>query len=166
MLRFTLGLGLLLITLIFGIYGYTEKTSQLEAKERGVADALEKRDAGKNLQERIRELRKVGMIAGEDQKFTIERLLNIGSPGLEWRFIGQPRLFAGNKSLYRHTYRISGPATYQQAQEVARRLATLPGFAPYRFCYACGITPKNAAPGIHMVQMEGYLYVYDPATFY
>jgi hypothetical protein len=166
MMRFTVGLGLLIITLIVGIYSYTDQLAQLDAKERGVAEALEKRDAGKNLQVRIRELRKSGLVAGEDQKFTIERLLNIGAPGLEWRFIGQPRPFASNRALYRHTFRITGAASYAQLNEVVRRLATLPGFAPYRACFGCGLPPKDAPEGAHSVQLEGYVYVYDPATFY
>lgn len=166
MMRFTLGIAIFIFTVILGIYQYMENVSLYETKQAGLDDALSRREEGKQLEERIRLIRRMSMVSGDDQKFTIERLLDIGAPGLEWKFVGTPRQFGNNKSLYRHTFRISGPATYAESQEVLRKLATLSGFIPYRYCFACGNPPKGIPTGMKMVQIEGYLYVYDPNTFY
>lgn len=166
MMRFTLGLILLALTLIWGLYQHSANSDLLMIKQAGLDEATGQRAEGQSLQERIRVVRKMSMVAGDDQKFTIERLLDIGSPGLEFKFVGQPRVFGSNKALYRHTWRIAGPATYGDSQELVRKLATLPGFVPYKYCFGCALPPKDSAPNVKMVQVEGYLYVYDPNTFY
>lgn len=166
MMKFTAGLAILLLSFVWGIYSYTENRDLMQIKLAGLDDAVSKRDEGRNLQERIRNVRRTSMVAGDDQKFTVERLLDIGAPRMEWRFVGQPRQYGANKALYRHTFRIAGPATYTESQELMRRLATLPGFAPYKYCYGCALAPKGTPANTKMVQVEGYLYVYDPNTFY
>jgi hypothetical protein len=166
MMRFAAGIAILLLTAIWGIYTYSQNSDLYQVKQAGYEDALTRREEGKNLQQRIRDIRKNSMVAGDDQKFTVERLLDIGAPRMEWKFVGQPRVYGANKALYRHTFRIAGPATYQDSQELMRKLATLPGFVPYRYCFGCALTPKGVPDNVKMVQVEGYLYVYDPNTFY
>ena len=166
MMRFTIGLIIFFLSLIWGLYTYYANEDLLLVKQAGLEEAEAKRDEGQNLQQRIRAIRKISMVTGDDQKFTIERLLDIGAPGMEFKFVGQPRTFGGNKALYRHTWRIAGVATYIESQELARKLATLPGFVPYKYCFGCALAPKGSAANAKMVQIEGYLYVYDPNTFY
>ncbi|MFZ2587256.1 MAG: hypothetical protein WAZ18_03960 [Alphaproteobacteria bacterium] len=166
MMRFMIGLAVLFLTVVWGLYTYNSNSELLMMKEVGLEEALGKRDEGQNLQERIRNVRKVSMVTGDDQKFTIERLLDIGSPGMEFKFVGQPRVYGGNRALYRHTWRIAGPARYADSLELSRKLATLPGFVVYKYCFGCALPPKGSPPDVKMVQLEGYLYVYDPALFY
>ena len=166
MIKFSAGLAIIIFTFILGIYFYAQQNNMFETKSAGLEEALNKRKEGKDLQQRMRAIRARSMVAGDDQKFTVERLLDIGAPGMEWRFVGQPRQYGSNKALYRHTFRISGPATYTDSQEVLRKLVILPGFVPYRYCYACALVPKGTPPDQRNVQIEGYLYVYDPNTFY
>ncbi len=166
MIRFMAGLVILFLAIVWGLYSYSDKSDLYEIKLAGLAEAESKRDEGQNLQDRIRTVRKVAMVAGDDQKFTIERLLDIGAPNMEWKFIGQPKVYGSNRAIYRHTFRISGPATYLEGQEMVRKLVTLPGYVPTKFCYGCGLAPKGTAPEKKMVNVEGYLYVYDPNTFY
>lgn len=166
MMKFTAGLAILLLAAIWGIYAYNQNSDMYAIKQAGLEEAQGRRDEGKNLQGRIRDIRKNSMVAGDDQKFTVERLLGIGAPRMEWKFVGQPRVYGNNKALYRHTFRIAGPATYAESQELMRKLATLPGFVPYRYCFGCALAPKGTPPNVKMVQVEGYLYVYDPNTFY
>lgn len=162
MIRFAAGLAIIFFTLIVGSYFVYQQKGIFESRQFALEDALSKRDEGKDLQKRIRDLRNRSMVAGDDQKFTIERRLDIGAPGMEWRFVGQPRLFGNNRALYRYTFRINGPATYDKAQALLRKLVTNPGYVPYRFCFACAQPPRGTAPNLRMVQIEGYLYVYDP----
>lgn len=164
MIRFALGLALIFFTLIVGTYFIYQQKDVFDARQFALEDALDKRTEGKALQKRIRELRNRSMVAGDDQKFTIERRLDIGAPGMEWRFIGQPRLFGNNRALYRYTFRIAGPATYDEAQELLRKLVTNPGYVPYRFCFACSQPPRGTPENLRVVQIEGYLYVYDPSV--
>lgn len=166
MIRFILGAMLLLVTLIWGIYSYTSNGDLYEIKLSGLDEAETRRDEGKNLQQRMKTIRKISMATGEDQKFTIERQLQIGSPGMDFRFVGQPRVYGSNRALYRHTFRITGPATYAVSQEVVRKLVTLPGYVPTKYCFGCALPPKNTPDTMKMVQIEGYVYVYDPNTFY
>ncbi|HEX2859495.1 MAG TPA: hypothetical protein VHP58_04800 [Alphaproteobacteria bacterium] len=166
MIRFAAGLALMVLTLIIGTWQWFDQASQYQAKKAGLEDAVAKREEGLDLNLRIKKVRAQSMASGDDQKFTIERLLDIGAPGMEWRFVGQPRITGGTRTLYRHTFRIVGPSTFAKSQELMRRLVTLPGFVPYRFCYACGLAPKGTPSDQRMVQIEGYLYVYDPSTLY
>ncbi len=166
MIKFAVGLALIIFTAILGTYFYIEQSTLYETRQSGLEEALSRRDEGKDLQQRIRAIRARSMISGDDQKFTIERLLDIGAPGMEWRFVGQPRQFGNNRALYRHTARITGPATYAESQALLRKLVTLPGFVPYRYCYACSLPPRGTPEDQKMVQIEGYLYVYDPNTLY
>ncbi|MDD9911613.1 MAG: hypothetical protein OXR68_05450 [Alphaproteobacteria bacterium] len=162
MMRFTLGLALIVFTVIIGLYQYLENADLLAAKERGLLEVHERLDNAKNLQARVKNIRKVSMLMGDDQKFTLERLLDIGAPGMELRFVGQPRYAGGNRALFRHTFRITGPATFANSTKVLEKMASLPGFAPYKYCLGCSNPPKGSPEHLKMVQIEGYLYVYDP----
>lgn len=165
MMRFMLGASLLLLTVVWGIYTYTSNRDLYDIKLAGLEEAEQRRDEGKNLQARMKTIRTISMAVGDDQKFTIERRLGIGAPAMEFRFLGQPRVYGGNRALYRHSFRISGPATYADSQEVMRKLVTLPGYVPTKYCFGCALPPKNTPDNKKMVQIEGYLYVYDPASF-
>ncbi len=162
MMRFTIGLAIFAFTLIIGTYMYFDKVDLITVKERGLREVMEDRDSGRQLKTRIKKIRKLSMVMGDDRKFTIERTLGIGAPGLELRFIGQPRYTGGNRALYRHTFRISGPAHFAEAMSTLRKLSALPGFSLYQFCYACTKPPKGTDKNLKMIQIEGYLYVYDP----
>lgn len=165
MIRFTLGLALFCLTLILGGYMYLNNKGLYTAKEAGLIAAQNQRDEAKNLQTKIRNIRKLSLVKGDDQKLTLERMLDIGSPGLQLQFVGQAKS-AGNQGLLRHTFRINGPATFGESQTVLQRMATLPGFNVYKYCYACSRPPKGTPANRKMVDIEGYLYVYDPNTFY
>ena len=166
MIRFAAGIAILCFTLILGLYTYADRANLVDIKQRTLRETEQERENAKNLQNRIAGIRRLSIPQGDDQKFTLERLLNIGAPGLELRFIGQPRISSGNRSLYRHTFRISGPATFADALETTQRMSTLPGFAVYKFCYACTKKPRDVPAELEMVLIEGYLYVFDPNTLY
>ncbi len=162
MMRFTLGLAIIVFTLIIGAYQYTQNGELLETKRHGLHEIESRLDDAILLQGRVKNVRKVSMTMGDDQKFTLERMLMIGAPGMELRFVGQPRYAGGNRALFRHTFRISGPASFMDSVNVLKQMTTLKGFAPYKYCYACTKTPKDTPKNLKMVQIEGYLYVYDP----
>ncbi|PIZ31724.1 MAG: hypothetical protein COY40_01280 [Alphaproteobacteria bacterium CG_4_10_14_0_8_um_filter_53_9] len=166
MIRFAIGLTLLVCSILIGGYMFWDNTGKIERARYELEDTYSRQDDAGKLQQRIRTARRTAMVAGDDQKFTIERLLDIGAPGLEWRFVGTPRQYGSTRALYRHTFRIVGPTTYAESQEVMRKLVTLPGFVPYKYCFACTVAPKDTPPELQMVQIEGYLYVYDPNTLY
>lgn len=162
MIRFTLGLALLIFTLIIGFYVYLDNKSIIAAKQAGLRDIENQLVEAQNLQERIRNIRNISMGMGSDQKFTLERQLDIGAPGMEFRFIGQPRYASGSRALFRHTFRINGPATFTDSVNVLKKMAQIPGFAPYKYCFDCISAPKGTPERLSMIQIEGYLYVYDP----
>lgn len=166
MIRFAVGVGMVIFALIFGAYRFFDLSSRYEDLSVALEDAYGKRDEGKDLVQRIREIKKIGMVVEDAQKFNIERLLDIGAPGMEWRFVGQPLIRGNNRALYRYTYRISGPTTYADSQALLERMNQLPGFVVYRYCFNC-IQPARGTPeNLKMVQIEGYLYGYDAATLY
>lgn len=161
MMRFTIGLALIVFTLMIGGYQYMDNQSLIEAKQKGLRDVKGQLEDALALQSRIQNIRKVSMLMGDDQKFTLERMLDIGAPGLELRIIGQPRYAGGNRALFRHTFRIAGPADFADGMAVLQKMSNLPGFAPYQYCFGCTNTPKGTPASQRMVQIEGYLYVYD-----
>ena len=161
MMRFTFGLAILVFTVIIGLYQYFENTSLIEAKERGLRDVKQRLDDALTLQERVKNVRNISMLEGDDQKFPLERALNIGEPGMQLRFVGQARYAGSNRGLFRHTFRITGPATFEDTVQVLQTMSGIKGFAPYKYCIGCANTPKGTPDGFRMVQIEGYLYVYD-----
>ncbi|MFZ2620120.1 MAG: hypothetical protein WAX89_04535 [Alphaproteobacteria bacterium] len=161
MMRFTLGLAIIVFTLIIGGYNYFENVKLLDAKQRGLDDVENQLREAQELQNRVQNIRKTSMLMGDDQKFTLERMLDIGAPGLEFRFVGQPRYAGSNRALFRHTFRVTGPADFATSVGVLKKMATLPGFTPYQYCFGCVATPKGTPAQLKMVQIEGYLYVYD-----
>lgn len=165
MLRFTFGLAIVCMTVIFGGYLWFGNNSLLEAKKNGVYAAEQKRDEALGLQTKIRQIRKLSLVRGDDQKLTLERMLDIGAPGLQLRFVGQAKT-SGNQGLIRHTFRVNGPATFAESHAMLAKMSSLPGFSVYKYCYACSRSPKGTPANRKMVNVEGYLYVYDPNTFY
>lgn len=165
MIRFTIGVAILIFSLLYGAYQYTSNSSAQAEREAALAEALDKRDEGKDLQQRIREIRRISIVNGDAQKFNLERVLEIGAPRLEWRFQGQP-LVRGNRALFRYTFRISGPSTAAEASAVLQRMNALPGFVPTRYCLNCSQPPRGTDPGLRMVLIEGFLYAYDPGTLF
>lgn len=165
MMKFTIGLAIIAFTLIVGGYKYTENADLVAIKETGLRQVIGRKDAANKLLARYEEIKKKSIKTGDDQKFTIERTLNIGEGGLEFKFLGQSSNEDGD-ALYNHTFRISGPANFAELMRVTQQLSTLPGFSVYRVCYACDKPKKKQKlkDGQHMVTIEGYLYVYDPNT--
>lgn len=166
MIRFSIGAAMIVFTLILGGYRYSELSGRQHDLEQAMVEAQDKRDQGKNLTERIQKVRKTTLTTADAQKLTIEKMLNIGAPGLEWRFLGQALVRGNNKSLYRYTFRISGPGTYNGSQKLLERMNEVPGFVPYRYCFACTQPPRGTPEGLRMVQVEGYLYAHDKNTLY
>lgn len=162
MIRFTLGLIIFALTIVMGGYMYFQNLSIIESRRNALATIQEEKEDGIKLKERIKNIRKMSTVSGDDQKFTIERTIGIGAPGLELKFIGQPRTAGGSRAMYRHTFRITGPATFQKSLDTVRKISVMPGFAIYKYCYACAQAPKDTPENEKMVQIEGYLYVYDP----
>lgn len=165
MIRFAAGLAIIIFAGILGTYKYFSNASDFESRTEALQDALGKRDAGKDLQERIRVIRKISLLNEDAQKFNIERMLDIGAPRLEWKFVGQPTI-RGNKALFRYVFRVTGPASFQESNDLITRMSQLPGFVPYRMCFACSAPPRGTPPELSMVQIEGYVYAYDSATLY
>jgi hypothetical protein len=166
MMPFAIGVIIAIFSSVFGIYQYFSNTEATEQTAAALAEALDMKEQGQALSERIRQVRRTSLTMGDDQKFTLERLLDIGAPGLEWRFVGQPRQYGANRALYRHTFRISGATTYPEVQALLERMNQLPGFVVHRMCFACTQTPRGTPETLRMTQIEGYLYVYDPNTLY
>jgi hypothetical protein len=163
MLRFTLGTALLIFALLYGGYQYTANRGALADLDTALLESLDKRDQGKDLQQRIRGIRQLSIINEDAQKFNLERILEIGAPRLEWRFQGQP-LVRGNRALFRYSFRVTGPSTAAEATLLLERMTALPGFVPTRYCLNCSQAPRGMDAGLRMVLIEGYLYAYDPGT--
>jgi hypothetical protein len=166
MIRFAAGLAIIVFTAILGIYRYLDLAESYTTRQDALSEALDKRDQGKNLKERIVGVRKTAMMDDDARKSNVERLLDIGAPRLEWKTVGQALVRDSNKAILRYTFRITGPATYADVQSLLERMNTMPGFVVYRMCFACTATPRGTPAELSMVQIEGYLYAYDPATLY
>lgn len=167
MIKFALGIAILFLTVVVGIYKYHDVGSQIDSLAGQVEEAIDKRDMGKDLQKRITVIRKMSL-ENEDasQKFNMERMLDIGAPRLEWKFIGPALVRGNNRALFRYTFRVTGVATYDDVQGLVERMVGMPGFVPYRLCFACSQAPRGTPQGLSSVQLEGYVYAFDPATFY
>lgn len=163
MIRFTAGIALLIFSLLYGGYQFFSHRSNVADLESALSESLEKRDQGKDLQQRLRSVRRISLVNEDAQKFNLERVLGIGAPNLEWRFQGQP-MVRGNRAMYRYSFRVSGPATAEQAAALLAKMNSLPGFVPMRYCLNCSQAPRGTDPTLRMVLIEGFLYAYDPGA--
>jgi len=166
MIRFAAGLALIIFTVIVGVYKYLDISQTYQRQQAALADALEKRDQGKNLQQRIRVVRTTSLETKAVETYKLASMLDVPTPRMEMRIVGQPLVRGTNKSLYRYNFRITGPGTHAEAQKLLERMVKLPGFIAYRYCLACSNTPRGTDPALVMVLMEGYLYAYDPDKLY
>lgn len=165
MMKFTLGFAILVFTIIVGSYKYFENIDLIEAKQRGLIEAKDKRDRYIRIEQRTKQIPKFAVARGNDKKNIIERLLKIGEPGLTFNFIGQARRHDAHLGIIRHNFKISGPSTFVKAQALLKSMQTLPslpGFVVYDICFNCATTNKQLNEDEHMVNIEGYLYAYDP----
>lgn len=161
MMKFTLGLAIFAFTAIVGSYKYIENSDLLEARVRGLKEVSARRDETGRMKERLKVVKKISMPQGEDQKFTIERKLGIGAPGMDFNFVGQGRNNTA-QPVFRHSFRIQGPADFTGILRLLRTLASQPGFAVNSICYACVDARSDLPEGQRIVTIEGYLYVFDP----
>jgi hypothetical protein len=166
MIPFVLGAALIVFSVLLGGYQYSQQSARYDELAAALREAESQRDTGRTLQQRIGTVRRTTVVATDAQKFTLERLLDIGAPGLEWRFVGQARTFGAQRELARYTFRISGPASFAETQLLLERMNRLPGMVVYRVCYACTPPPRGTPEDLKMAQVEGYLYAYDPNTLY
>lgn len=165
MMKFTLGIAIIIFTSIVGSYKYLENEERIIAKQRGLISETEKRERFLRIEQRSKQIPKFAVVRGDDKKNIIEKLLEIGEPGLKFNFIGQARREDAHLGIIRHTFKISGPATFAETQKLLKTMQTLPsmpGFVVYSTCFGCGATNKKLEEGEHMVNIEGYLYAYDP----
>lgn len=165
MMKFTLGFAILVFTFIVGSYKYYENIDLITAKERGLVEAKEKRDRYLRIEQRTKQIPKFAVVRGDDKKNIIERLLEIGEPGLSFNFIGQALRQDAHLGIIRHNFKISGPASFDTVQTLLKKMQTLPslpGFVVYDICFGCATSNKQLDENEHMVNIEGYLYAYDP----
>ena len=162
MMKFTLGLAILAFTLIVGSYQYFENEDLILRKEQGLKEAERKRDRYIRIKEASKQIPELSIIRGDDKKNTIERLLKLRDKGMTFSFLGQANRQDAYLGLIRHTYKIEGPATYMEVLEVLDAMDALPGFVNYRVCYGCAASNRKMDDNEHMVNIEGYLYAYDP----
>ncbi len=163
MIRFTAGIALLIFSLLYGGYQFFSNRTTMNDLEMALQESLDKRDQGKDLQERLRSVRRISLVNEDAQKFNLERVLEIGAPRLEWRFQGQP-MVRGNRAMYRYSFRVSGPSSAEEVARVLAKMNTLPGFVPTRYCLNCSQAPRGTDPNLRMVIIEGFLYAYDPGA--
>lgn len=166
MMRFTVGLSILIFTIIVGAYQFFQNKQTVTQRERGFVSVQQKLRQNQQLVESMKLVRERAMERGSDQKFTIERLIGIGEPGLSFEFVGRPTTSGSvdDRTFYRHTYRITGVSDFNSALVALKKLTQTSGFTVNKFCMNCTRTPRNAPTGFKTVQIEGYLYVYDPKS--
>jgi len=162
MMKFTLGLAILAFTLIVGTYTYFENEDLIERKKRGLIETTNKRDRFIRIKEASKQIPSMAMVRGDDKKNAIERRLNLRDKGLTFSFIGQANRQDAYLGLIRHTYKIEGPATFEEVLAVLKSMEDISGFVNYRVCYGCAVSNRKMDENEHMVNIEGYLYAYDP----
>lgn len=162
MMKFTLGIAILVFTLIVGSYEYFDNEELISAKQRGLAEAKAKQQRFERIENRSKQISNFAIPRGEDKKNTIERQLGIGEPGLKFSFIGQARRETAHLGIIRHTFKIEGPATFAQAIKVLNDLHDRPGYVIYDTCFNCSFAKRDLPQNQHLIKIEGYLYAYDP----
>lgn len=162
MMRFTFGVAILIFTIIMGGYQYFSNKDTIMLTENSLANIEQKYQRSTRVQTRLADIKNSAIPRGQDQKNTIERILELDRLNATFTFLGKPTLAGGSATVYRYNYRIQGSMTYANSYKLIQKLNNHPGFSVFKVCYGCQRRPRDLPETQHMVQIEGYLYVYDP----
>ena len=163
MMKFTIGLALLIFTIIVGSYEYADNEDLMRAKERGLEEMQAKKERYLRIEQRSKQISEFSIPRGEDKKNTLEKMLEIGEPHFKFSFIGQARRDTAHLGIIRHTFRIEGPATFEDTLTLLEKLRDKPGFVVTRTCFNCKYNKsQKIETGQYITTIEGYLYAYDP----
>ena len=164
MVRFSLGLSLLVLAIIIGVVQYFENIDAHQRAEDSLRRTRQQVAEMGQFNRRVEQAKRIVMVQGEDQKSKLERLLGLGDKRLEFKFISnvQPNDPA-NQFFYRHEYEVSGAATYFETIKLLNLMETTPGFIITSICFRCAIPGVNPTGNVYPVRIRGYIYVYNPA---
>lgn len=165
MMKFTIGIALLAFTLIVGGYRFSNNMELISSRENSVQSAQDTFQRSQQLKQSVKGINKRAIPIQDSQKSSIERMLAIGQPGPSFTYVGQPVYGSGDRSFYKYTYRIKGPATFEKAMAIVNLISENKGFTISKFCFACGRLPRNTDESLKMVDIEGDVYIYDPKAF-
>lgn len=167
MIQFAIGLILIAMSAIVGTYQYSQTTDRT-ASETARYHRLEqqKREVA-NIKQRLENTKKELVKQGDDQRASIEKTLNLADSQMQFKYVTMANLNdPSNRYFYRHEFQITGPSTFYDALKLIDKLENTKGVVLYSACMACIIPDQRTQlkEDQHMVQIKGYLYVYNPAT--
>lgn len=166
MIRFTVGLVLLVFSVLIGFYQYDENVNRLRSEQSRLTRTQQQKVEAGQLQKRLAALKEKLMVRGDDQKSKIERTLNLSDTRLQFKFNSQGNPNdPSSKNFYRHEFELVGPSTYYKILETINQLENTPGVVIYSACVGCINPPSNVklTPEEHMVLIKGYIYVNNMA---
>ena len=164
MIRFSLGLSLLVLSVFIGVVQYFENKEALFRAEDSLRRTQKQVAEMGQFNKRVEQVKRVVMIQGEDQKSKLERLLGLSETKLGFKFLSNVKPNdPANQFFYRHEFEVAGAATYFDIVKLINQMESTPGFIINSICFRCNIPGVNPSGNMYTVRIRGYIYVYNPA---
>lgn len=164
MVRFSIGVSLLILSLFIGVTQYFDNVDRIQGAEaRFERTQQQVREMGQ-FSERLDAAKEMAMERGNDQRARLENTFNLREIGLQFQFTASPRPDAPESQFfYRHEFQISGQATFFDVFNLLNTMENTPGFIINYVCIRCdNLNVQAPEGGKEPVSIRGYLNVYNP----
>ncbi len=163
MIKFPLGLSLLILSIIIGSFQFFEDKDALYKSQQMFKHMQSQIDEMKHLEKRKAKIDNLVMRTGDDQKANIERTLELGGTSLSFRFSSNIKPDApANRFFYIHEFNIRGNASYFETIKLMQKMENTPGFIITHICFKCGLSGVAKEEGKYPILIRGLIYVSNP----
>lgn len=163
MIRFSIGVSLLVLTAFIGINQYFDNTTKLEGAQSRLERTKQKVMEIRQFSSRLDKVKRYVMEKGQDQPARIEKLLDMQDKGLTFELTSSPRPDdMDTQAFYRHEFQITGQTTFFDLFTLINTLESTPGFVVNYVCFKCenmNLTPEE---GREPTRIRGFLNIYNP----
>ncbi len=156
MLKFSIGIGLIIFSIFVGSFKYFDNVDQIAAKERAVKTAERQSLEIKQFSSRFQRAAQSAIPKGQDKRANVQRMLSLDGRSLELTYTREDN---NNQSrMFYHEYLISGEANFERITRLLSVVANAPGFTINSVCLNCKHSVVSAK-GLIPIEIRGRLYV-------
>lgn len=164
MIKFSIGVSLLILSGFMGLNQYFDNVSKLAGAESRYTQSRQKVQEMEQFSTRMENVKRFVMPKGQDQRARIEKTLGLVESGLTFQFTSSPRPDdMENQAFYRYEFQITGPASFFELFSLLNVLESTPGFVVNQVCLKCAnLNIEAPKANQKSAQIRGYLNVYNP----
>ena len=164
MIHFSIGISLIILTLIIGGTQFFDKLDKIEGAEARLERTEKRAQEMSQFSQRLSETKKLTMKKGNDQRARLEGALGLREMGLNLQFTSSPEPDSvETRFFFSHKFTISGQTSFFDAFNLVNKLEQTPGFVVNYVCIRCqNIRIESPEQGKEPVQIRGLINVHNP----